>query len=60
MSEAPHWFKSSYSSFEDACVEVAFGVPAGVMVRDTQNRSAVVLAVGSREWSALVTSAARV
>ncbi|MGQ4270296.1 DUF397 domain-containing protein [Nocardiopsis changdeensis] len=59
MSEAPHWFKSSYSSAESNCVEVALGGPSGVLVRDTQNRSTAVLELGSRAWSSFVVSAVR-
>ncbi|WP_017583244.1 DUF397 domain-containing protein [Nocardiopsis valliformis] len=53
--DTPRWFKSSHSSMESACVEVAFAPAVPVLVRDTQNPESAVLGVGTREWSALVT-----
>ncbi|MFI6300026.1 DUF397 domain-containing protein [Nonomuraea sp. NPDC050790] len=49
-SPVPHWFKSSYSATNGACVEVA-GLPGGrVGVRDTKNRSGGTLAVSLDAW----------
>ncbi|GAB2734787.1 hypothetical protein GCM10027174_04580 [Salinifilum aidingensis] len=43
------WRKSRYSSQQTACVEVG-RVPGGAAVRDTKNREAGHIAVGSAQW----------
>lgn len=57
--DAAPWYTSSHSGFANNCVEVALAVPRAVLLRDTRHRSAAVLAVGPREWSALVSATAR-
>ncbi|GAA1468758.1 DUF397 domain-containing protein [Nocardiopsis exhalans] len=50
----PEWFKSSHSSMENGdCIEVASG-PVTIMLRDSQNREAAVLAVPAWEWAGTV------
>lgn len=48
-----NWFKSSYSSGDGACVEVATTEEA-VAVRDTVNRDLGHLLFPGREWRAFV------
>jgi hypothetical protein len=47
------WFKSSRSSGNGACVEVAF-VDDGVAVRDTKNRDGGHLEFTRTEWTAFL------
>ena len=47
------WFKSSHSSGNGACVEVAI-VAEGVAVRDTKNREGGILRFTHEEWHAFV------
>ncbi|OLT13414.1 DUF397 domain-containing protein [Pseudonocardia sp. CNS-139] len=47
------WRKSSYSSGNSQCVEVAFAGEA-VGVRDSKDRSGPVLVFEAREWAAFV------
>lgn len=50
LSRAP-WRKSSYSSQDGNCVEVASDQPAAsVMVRDTKDRDGFTLHVPVAEW----------
>ncbi|MFB7125623.1 DUF397 domain-containing protein [Kitasatospora sp. NPDC056273] len=52
------WFKSSYSSNEDAaCVEVA-ETPGTVHVRDSKDKTGPQLAFESTAWAAFVKFAA--
>ncbi|MER7701918.1 DUF397 domain-containing protein [Kitasatospora sp. NPDC097605] len=52
------WFKSSYSTNEDAnCVEVA-EMPGTVHVRDSKDKSGPQLAFEPAAWQAFVTFAA--
>ncbi|BDT98537.1 DUF397 domain-containing protein [Nocardia sputorum] len=44
------WFKSSYSSAEKDCVEVAFLGEGCVGVRDSKNPNGPALAFGPSEW----------
>ncbi len=46
-----NWHKSSYSSTEGNCVEVA-ELPGACAVRDSKHPSAPVLTVTSRQWAA--------
>lgn len=45
------WVKSTYSSNEGACVEVA-DLPGGRAVRDSKNPTGVVLRFATTQWSA--------
>ncbi|MFE2968311.1 DUF397 domain-containing protein [Streptomyces sp. NPDC059340] len=47
------WFKSSYSSGDQSCVEVAT-VPGLVPVRDSKNPQGPALALAPYAWSAFV------
>lgn len=49
------WRKSRYSSRETACVEVG-RVAGGAAVRDTKNRYAGFIAVGSAQWASFLDS----
>jgi Domain of unknown function (DUF397) len=44
------WRISSYSGQNGACVEVAGGLPGGVVVRDSKDRDGPVLAIDPEEW----------
>lgn len=48
------WFKSSYSSGEQSCVEVA-RAPSIVPVRDSKNPHGPALALTPSAWSAFIT-----
>lgn len=45
------WFKSSASSGQGDCVEVAFLDAGTVAVRDSKNPSGPALVFGAAEWS---------
>lgn len=49
LSDA-NWFKSSYSSAEKDCVEVAFLRGGSVGVRDSKNAAGPTLVFNSRGW----------
>ncbi|MEU1983634.1 DUF397 domain-containing protein [Nocardia sp. NPDC019395] len=54
MSVGPEgwaWFKSSYSSGGQECVEVAFADRGLVGVRDSKNPAGPTLVFSSDEWS---------
>ncbi|MEU3017309.1 DUF397 domain-containing protein [Nocardiopsis sp. NPDC007018] len=59
MSSTEHpqrdWHKSSYSTANGSCVEVAEG--RTVLVRDTENRPLGHLDASSAEWTAFVKAA---
>ncbi|MYR35476.1 DUF397 domain-containing protein [Nocardiopsis alba] len=48
----PTWHKSSYSTANGSCVEVAEG--STVFVRDTENRRLGHLDIPSTEWNAFL------
>ncbi|MEU2038435.1 DUF397 domain-containing protein [Nocardia niwae] len=48
------WFKSSYSSAEKDCVEVAFLGEGSVGVRDSKNPTGPALIFGPREWDSFI------
>ena len=47
------WFKSSRSTNNGACVEVAF-VPGHVAARDSKDPGGAVLVFGTKAWRAFV------
>ncbi len=51
------WFKSSRSSANGQCVEVATNLPGVVAVRDTKNRDGGTLVFTDAEWAAFVAGA---
>ncbi|MEU2304917.1 DUF397 domain-containing protein [Streptomyces misionensis] len=53
-----HWRKSSYSGGEEqnACLEVADGVPGVVPVRDSKLAAGPVLMIGPVAWARFVGS----
>ena len=48
------WCKSSRSSQDGNCVEVARNLPGLVTVRDSKRRDGLVLVIGSRQWTSFV------
>jgi Domain of unknown function (DUF397) len=44
------WHKSSYSSQDGNCVEVATNLPGMVAVRDSKDRQGPVLAISDDDW----------
>ncbi len=51
------WFKSSRSSANGQCVEVATNLPGVVAVRDTKSRDGGTLVFTDAEWAAFVAGA---
>jgi hypothetical protein len=49
-----NWKKSSYSSGDDNCVEVAIADDGTVGLRDSKNRDAGILAIDGASWTAFV------
>ena len=47
------WHKSSYSSQDGNCVEVATNMPGMVAVRDSKNRQGPILVIGHEDWQAI-------
>ncbi|MBF6165686.1 DUF397 domain-containing protein [Streptomyces gardneri] len=47
------WFKSSHSSSDKECVEVAFLAPDLVGMRDSKNPAAPALVFTASEWDTL-------
>jgi hypothetical protein len=50
------WRKSSYSSGQGACVEVARNLPGIVAVRDSKDREGPALVLEPAAWCALLAS----
>ena len=48
------WRKSSYSSQNGACVEVATNLPGTVAVRDSKDTAGPGLVIPAAEWRAFV------
>lgn len=51
------WRKSSYSSNNGNCVEVARNLPGAVAVRDSKNPDGPALVFTADEWRAFVSAA---
>jgi hypothetical protein len=47
------WHKSSYSSQDGNCVEVATNMPGTVAVRDSKDPQGPILVIGHDDWQAL-------
>jgi hypothetical protein len=50
------WHKSSYSSQDGNCVEVAHNLPGVVAVRDSKNPDGSMLVVTLEEWREFLSS----
>lgn len=48
--------KSSYSDFDNECVEVATNVPTAVAIRDSKNPVGLSIRIGLEAWSTFQTS----
>ncbi len=55
MTNIRNWRKSSYSGYQTNCVEVG-RVVGGAAVRDTKDRGAGYITVGSAQWSSFLAS----
>jgi hypothetical protein len=49
-----HFWKSSYSGQENACVEVADTAPAGRAIRDSKLPTGPLLTVSRETWHAFI------
>lgn len=47
------WHKSSYSSQDGNCVEVATNLPGMVAVRDSKDRQGPILVISHDDWQAI-------
>ena len=57
MSEPePTWYKSTYSSNDNACVEVCRTLN-GMMVRDSKDPNGAALTFTPNEWTAFISGA---
>ncbi|MET8830584.1 DUF397 domain-containing protein [Streptomyces sp. NPDC004610] len=50
---AARWIKSSYSSGEGECVEVA-GLPGAIAARDSKNPTGPVLVFSREDWAGFI------
>lgn len=55
MNDIYNWFKSSYTSGQGNCVEVA-RLPDGAALRDSKNRSGPVLRFSAEAWQAFLSA----
>ncbi len=55
MNDTYSWFKSTYTSGQGNCVEVA-RLPDGAAVRDSKNRSGPVLRFSAEAWQAFLSA----
>jgi uncharacterized protein DUF397 len=56
---APTWRRSSYSSVQGNCVEVAGCQRSDVVVRDSKQRAFAVLRFARRDWTDLLVALIR-
>ncbi|MGW6448687.1 DUF397 domain-containing protein [Lentzea sp. NPDC055074] len=54
MAAELRWIRSSYSGTSDACVEFAASPQKGVLVRDSKDRSGLLIDCSSAAWAAFV------
>ena len=47
------WHKSSYSSQDGNCVEIATNLPGLVAVRDSKDPRGPILVIGHEDWQAI-------
>jgi len=47
------WHKSSYSSQDGNCVEIATNLPGMVAVRDSKAPQGPILVIGHEDWEAI-------
>lgn len=50
----PRWFKSTFSSFNGNCVEVATLASGNIGVRDSKDPNGPVLQFSAQEWDQLL------
>lgn len=48
------WYKSTYSSQDGNCVEVATNLPGIVAIRDSKDSAGTKLVFSPREWAAFL------
>jgi len=51
------WYKSTYSSNSNACVEVCPTDDGGMKVRDSKNPNGAILTFSGDEWTAFIKGA---
>lgn len=50
----PRWRKSTRSTAQGNCIEVADNIPGTVLVRDSKDHTGLVLTFGPGAWAAFV------